>query len=203
MSFIMLPLRGKHMKKCNLITEINLEDFLKLNLTAYEHRTHFYNEKGEEIEHTGKWLIDSKGERHWETYKGIYSRITWDKVDLNEIVLENVEWSKQEGFKNRCICVAIHTEPPEEEIEEGMKTGNHSAQAKGEPIRKCTREEVYQTLLFKYSYLDKWITRSGCQTYLLRCDVPHLYSEKRKFCTHDDYFDIPKSETKAVYLVRY
>lgn len=193
------------MKKCNLITEISLEDFLKLNLTAYEHRKHFYNEKGEEIdyEHTGEWLVDSKGGKHWEVYKGTYSRITWDKVDLNEVVLENVEWSKQEGFKNRCICVAIHTEPTEEEIEEGMKMDNYSVQAKGEPIRKYTREETCQTLLFKYSYFDKWITRSGYQTYLLRCDVPHLYSEKRKFCTHDDYFEIPKSETKAVYLVRY
>ena len=48
------------MKKCNLITEINLEDFLKLNLTAYEHRKHFYNEKGEEIRlsnYKGKKLV--------------------------------------------------------------------------------------------------------------------------------------------------
>ena len=57
--------------------------------------------------------------------------------------------------------------------------------------------------LFQYSYLDKWLTRSGNQTYLIRCDVPHLYSEKRKFVTHDDYFEVPKSKTKAVYLIRY
>lgn len=193
------------MRKTNLITEISLEDFLKLNLTAYEHRKHFFNEKDEEIdyEQTGELLTDNNGDKHWVTHKGGYSRITWDKVSLNDIVLENVKWSEEEGFKNRCICVAIHTDPSEEEILEGMKANNYLVQIKGKSVRKFTREETYQTLLFKYSYFDKWLTNSGGQTYLLRCDVPHLYSEKRKFCTHDDYFDIPKSETKAVYLVRY
>lgn len=193
------------MRKTNLITEISLEDFLKLNLTAYEHRKHFFNEKDEEIdyEQTGELLTDNNGDKHWVTHKGVYSRITWDKVSLNDIVLENVKWSEEEGFKNRCICVAIHTDPSEEEILEGMKANNYLVQIKGKSVRKFTREETYQTLLFKYSYFDKWLTNSGGQTYLLRCDVPHLYSEKRKFCTHDDYFDIPKSETKAVYLVRY
>ena len=195
------------MKKCNLITEISLEDFLKLNLVGYEHKKHFYKQDGTEIEYkdTGEWVKDSQGNPHWITFEGIYSRIVWDKVSLNNIVRENIEFSDKEGFKNRCICVAIHTEPSEEEIGEMMKKFNFakSYRENNGNLLKFTREEAYEHLLFEYSYLDKWLTRSGNQTYLLRCDVEHLYSEKRKFVTHDDYFEVPKSETKAVYLIRY
>lgn len=194
------------MKKCNLITEISLEDFLKLNLTAYEHRKHYFNENDEEIsyEETGEWVVDSKGDKHWANYNAVYSRITWDKVSLNDIVLENVEWSKEENFKNNCICVALHTEPEEEEILQLMNSYNYKkSYSKNTQLAKYTREEAYEELLLSYSYLDKFLTRSGHQTYLLRCNVAHLYSEKRKFCTHDDYFDIPKSCTKAVYLIRW
>lgn len=194
------------MKKSNLITEISLEDFLKLNLTGYEHRKHFYNKDGVEItaEETGEIVIDTKGKTHWFSYTDVYSKLIWDKINLNEVVKENIEWSEQEGFKNRCICVAIHTEPTEEEINEIMNRFNYikSYKEKSE-LKKYTYNEAYESLLFEYSYLDKFITHSGHQTYLIRCDVPHLYSEKRKFCTHDDYFEVPKSETKAVYLVRY
>ena len=196
------------MKKSTLITEISLEDFLKLNLTGYEHRKHYYRsvqidncylpEVEIEYKDTGEWVIDSKGERHWVNYKNVFSRITWDKVNLNDIVMENIEWSKKQGFKNRCICLAIHTEPSKEEIEELRDRCRETDKSP-----KMPKEEALEQLLFSYSYLDKWLTRCGYQTYLLRCDVKHLYSEKRKFCTHDDYFDVPKSETKVIYLIRY
>lgn len=194
------------MKKCNLITEINLEDFLKLSLIGYKRNRHYFNEKGQEIpsDQIGEIFIDSKGEKHYIQYNGITSRVLWDKVSLNDIVLENIEFSNKEGFKNRCICVAIHTEPSEEEIQEGMKSFNYvKAYSQNALLTKYTRQEAYEQLLFKYSYLDKFLTWNGNQTYLIRCDVKHLYSEKRKFCTRDDYFDVPKSETKAIYLVRY
>lgn len=194
------------MKKCNLITEISLEDFLKLGLVGYEHRKHFFNEKGKEIDYekSGEWIKDSQGLDHWVTYRGIFSKIIWDKVDLNKVVLDNVEFSKKEGFKNHCICLALHTEPSEEEIEELTKQFNYvRSYASGGDLTCYSREEAYEKLLLDYSYLDKFLTWNGHQTYLLRCDVEHLYSEKRKFCTHDDYFDVPKSETKAVYLIRY
>lgn len=195
------------MKKCSNITEISLEDFLKLNLTAYQHRKHHFNKNGKEIsyEQTGEWVIDSKGKQHWVSFDDVYSRLTWDKVSLNDIVLENIEFSKAEGFKNHCICVAIHNEPTEEEISEIMNKFNYvkSYREGQHNLSKYTRAEAYEQLLFKYSYLDKFLTWNGNQTYLLRCDVPHLYSEKRKFVTHDDYFEVPKSETKAIYLVRY
>ena len=207
------------MKKCSTITEISLEDFLKLNLVGYEHRKHYYKTKQEKVgdgycylpeqeidyKDTGEWVKDSQGNPHWVQFDGIISKLVWDKVNLNDIVRENIEFSNEEGFKNRCICVAIHTEPSEEEIEEITKKFNYvkSYREGSNNLTKYTREEAYEQLLFEYSYLDKWLTRSGNQTYLLRCDVQHLYSEKRKFVTHDDYFEVPKSETKAVYLIRY
>ena len=188
------------MKKCKLITEISLEDFLKLNLTAYEYRKHYYNSKNKEItyEETGEWVTDSKGGKHWCVFDGTFSRLLWNKVSLNEIVLENIEFSEKEGFGNKCICVAIHDIPSEEEVQQEYEKFNDEL-----PNNCWTIEDIRSMLLFNNSYLDKYLTRSGNQTYLLRCDVPHLYVEKRKFCTHDDYFEIPKRGTKAVYLVRY
>ena len=203
------------MKKCSTITEISLEDFLKLNLIGYEHRKHYYKTKQENncyfpeeeisYEQTGEWVVDSQGNKHWVTFSNVFSKLIWDKVSLNDIVLKNIEFSKKEDFKNHCICVAIHNEPNEEEIVEITKKFNYVKsyrEANGD-LQKYTREEAYEQLLFKYSYLDKFLTWNGHQTYLIRCDVPHLYSEKRKFVTHDDYFEVPKSETKAVYLIRY
>lgn len=194
------------MKRSSLITEISLEDFLKLNLIAFEHRKKFFNKERQEISYdkTGEIVTDSQGKRHWVDYDGVYSKVVWEKVNLNDIVKENIEFSEKEGFKNRCICVAIHTEPSEEEIKEVMKQFNYvKSYREREKLTKFTYEEAYEKLLFEYSYLDKWLTRCGNQTYLICCDVSHLYSEKRKFCTHDDYFEIPKNQTKAVYLVRY
>ena len=188
------------MKKSNLITEISLQDFLKLDLYAYEHRVHFYNKDGKEIhyEATGTWMKDNQGDPHWVPFDGCYSKNLWDKVSLNEIVKENISFSEKEKFENHCICVAIHTEPSEEEIEKEFEELKCRF-----PNSRWTLEDMRSKFLFEYSYLDKWLTRAGNQTYLIRCDVPHLYSEKRKFCTHDDYFEIPKNQTKAVYLIYY
>ena len=188
------------MKKCKLITEISLEDFLKLNLTAYEHRKHYFNAKGEEIsyEKTGEWIADSKGGKHWCAFNGTFSKLSWDEVSLNELVLENIEFSNKENFENKCICVAIHDIPSNEEIKQKYEEIHNLF-----PNNRWTLEDVRSSLLLDNSYLDKYLTPIGSQTYLLRCDVPHLYVEKRKFCTHDDYFEIPKKGTKAVYLVRY
>ena len=188
------------MKKCNLITEISLEDFLKLNLKAYEHRRHYHDANGNEIDsdHTGEYVKDSNGDEHWVFHKGVSSVITWDEVSLSEVVKKEVEFSKEEGFENRCICVAIHTEPTVQEVE-----AEYAGIKEKWPDSPVSIKDIKERKLFEYSYLDKWLTPLGYQTYLIRCDVPHLYSEKRKFCTHDDYFEIPKSETKAVYLIRY
>lgn len=194
------------MKDNILITEISLEDFLKLNLVGYKNRRHFFDKNGKEVSHTEaiNVITDDQGNDRWIINPDIYSKFMWDKVDLNKVVLENVEFSEKEGFKNRCICLALHKEPSRKEIEEVMKTYNYVKSYKEKnALVKYTEEEAYNKLLFNYSYLDKWLTMSGYQTYLIRCDVPHLYSEKRKFCTHDDYFEVPKNETKVIYLVRY
>lgn len=203
------------MKRSKTITEITLEDFLKLGLKGYEHRRHYFDADGNMLpdDHgIGETVKDSKGNEHFVHYKGVYSKITWDQVDLGEIVKENVAFSEDMGFRNRCICVAIHTEPTKEEIAREAKRNAKTVEALNklakvnpdifEPVSALKRAE--EGLRFHYSYLDKWLTPRGNQTYLLRCDVGHLYSERRKFTTHDgEYFEVPKSETKAIYLVRY
>lgn len=182
----------KNEKKELFITEISLEDFLKLNLVAYEHRTHFYKaEKEIEYKDTGEWVTDSHGNKHWVSYSDCFSRIMWDEVELNKKVLENIEFSKEQGWDGP-ICVAIHEEAKLDEND----------------FRRIDTDEIDEKLkksqeLFEGSYLDKWLTREGNQTYLIRCDVKHLFSKRNHFYTTDDYFDIDKRETKAVYLIHW
>ena len=186
----------KNEKKELFVTEISLEDFLRLDLIGYEHRKHHYRketEKETEIEYqdTGEWIEDSKGGKHWVAFDDCFSRLQWDKVRLNDIVLENIEFSKEQGWTG-AICVAIHEEIELNENDFRMINSD-----------KIDLELKKEKELFESSYLDKWLTREGYQTYLIRCDVKHLYSRRNYFYTTDDYFDIDKRETKAVYLIHW
>lgn len=192
----------KNEKKELFVTEISLEDFLALNLVGYEHKKHYYRKKFEtensirpeqeiSCSDTGEYVTDSKGNKHWVSYNDVYSKLTWDLVHLNDVVLENIRFSKEQGW-NEPICVAIHEEVslPEKDF------------------RKLNSDEIdwelrKQHCLFESAYLDKYLTRGGMQTYLIRCDVKHLYSKRNYFYTTDDYFQIDKRETKAVYLIHY
>ena len=189
-------------KKELFITEISLNDFLALNLIGYEQWKHYYRkgEEGEEhirketeveVQDTGEWITDSKGNKHWVSYNDVFSRIQFDMVLLNDLVLENIEFSKSEGW-NGPICVAIH-----EEVclpEENFKKPNSNEIDWDLRKKEC---------LYESSYLDKFLTRGGMQTYLLRCDVKHLYSKRNYFYTTDDYFQVDKRETKAIYLIHW
>ena len=171
------------------ITHISLEDFKKLNLKGYKYGKHYYKQEQEELEdgsnaylapeevtheETGEYVTDSKGGIHWITYPGISSKMQWDEVSLNKIVEENIEFSKEMGWTGP-ICVALHNEPS-----------------------YCG--DLYADL-YNNSYCDKWTTRGDMRTYLTRCDVAHLYSKRNYFYTMDDFFQVDKRETKAVYLI--
>ena len=172
------------------ITKISLEDFKKLRLKGYEHRMHFYQktEEGEKpIKHKdiGEFVTDSRGGQHYVTFDNTYSRAEWDEVDLTKIVEENIEYSKHYGYTNP-ICVAIHKQGDKKKILFDL------------PFPEIDNKHIE---LISGSYLNKYLTPGGAQTYLLRCNVKHLYSKRNYFYTTDDYFEIDKRETKAVYLI--
>ncbi len=195
----------KSEKKELKITEISWEDFQKLNLKGFQHRTHHYMKDANsdkevllsENDPHGEFVVDSRGGKHWVSYSDVYSRVDWDEVSLNDIVSENIEFSKEEGWTNP-ICVAIHEEITEEEVADELKMF-----ARREDNEKQYQDYKTRTLLAASSYLDKFLTRAGMQTYLIRCDVQHLYSRRNYFYTKDDYFQIDKRETKAVYLIHW
>lgn len=180
----------KNEKKEMFITEISLEDFKKLNLTGYQQMKHYYKIErvsdgngGEMItpevevdyEQTGEIVKDSQGTPHWVSHKDIFTKLQWDKVDLNQVVDELIAKSKECDFTNP-ICIAIH------EIHDN----------KNEEISMC-----------ESSYLDKYLTPMGMQTFLAIIDVSHLYSRRNYFYIDYDYFQIDKRVTKAIYLIHW
>ena len=164
------------------ITHISWEDFQKLNLKGYEHRKHYYcGDKIVSENETGEYVTDSHGGKHWVSYNNVCSKISWSEVSINKIVQENIEYSKEQGWRNP-ICVAIHEDRDEKLMDDMFKDDPNM-------------------VLYRRAYLDKYLTRLGMQTYLVRCDVAHLYSKRNYFYTKDDYFEVDKRETKAIYLI--
>lgn len=153
-----------------LITHISFDDFQKLNLKGKRHvRKYFRSSDDKEVPYTEtiESFYDKNGDLHTLHLNGFYSKLVWDEIDFTEVVKENIEFSKEQDWKNP-ICLAIH------------KKGENEIES---------------------SYLDKWLTPGGLQTYLIRCDVKHLYSRRNYFYTKDDYFDIDKRQTEKVYLI--
>lgn len=175
----------KNEKKEMFITEISLEDFKKLNLTGYQQVKHYYKitregnhmlpETEVDYEQTGEIVKDSQGTPHWVSHKDIFTKLQWDKVDLNQVVDELIAKSKECNFTNP-ICIAIH------EIHDN----------ENEEISMC-----------ESSYLDKWLTPMGMQTFLAIMEVSHLYSRRNYFYIDNEYFQIDKRETKAIYLIHW
>lgn len=71
------------MRTDNTITEITLDDFLKLNLVGYERRW--------------KDFVDEEGKE--------YRKLVWNEINLNDEVLENMNWEDNE---EKTVVVAIH-----------------------------------------------------------------------------------------------
>lgn len=181
------------MRKSKKITHISWEEFQKLNLTGYEGFKHYKDDKGNTVqeEETGEWLIDSRGDKHYVSFRNYYFFYDWKEVKLNDVVQQNILFSEANNFKNRCICVALHTEPSEDEVSEVLD----------EPNNKATSiEEAVKQLLFQYSFRERFCFP---KTYSICCDIDHLYSKRRKFCSHSDYYELPKDEVKHIFLVHY
>jgi len=125
-------------------------------------------------------------------HRRINGSVKWIEINANDLVREYIEESLKQGWKNP-ICLAIYEPVTEDEIKEIMDSypglWNY-----GEARDFC---------LYSKSYLDKYMTPFGAQTYLIRGDVEHLYSKRNHFYTKDDYFDVQKMNTLDVYLISF
>ena len=163
------------MKKSKLITEISLSDFLDLKLKGKRHRRNYYDSL------TGQKLPEDAKTGEWLTD----SRGTQHWVSYGNIV-SRIEW---------------------EEVDLGMLVQRAIVFAKEDnlPGYVCvaihTEEKGVDS--FSNSYLDKWLTREGNQTYLIGVGIEHLYVGKHKFYTKGDYFQFSKRETARVYMIKY
>ena len=157
------------------ITEISLEDFYKLNLFAYELRKHYYNGSDQRVpddkvfvtvpEQTIDGIVVKE---HSGISKDVkYSKVTWERVSLNEIVAREVEASKEsnssdlEGAK---LLVAIHEKATLKELKDlcasfKCKLDVHT----GKPYtEKQAEEAAFRESLYIHSYLDKPNRRQLC-----------------------------------------
>lgn len=154
------------------ITEISLEDFLKLNLIGYRN---------------GRVDVDE------HSY-----RMEMLPLELNKEILDNVEFCKENGWNT--IVVAIHNEPTKEDIEAEKRT--FTLDKKTHERRNLNDEEAYKFALLDCSYLDKFMNRfSGHQTFQIGCGIDHLYSNRDYWYAAEDYWRVKKKETKSIYLI--
>lgn len=199
------------MRKSELpITEISLKDFLKLDLWGYERRKHYYDEKGRRIDDTKAFVLVPEEvvdgvtikEHYHPAYK--YSKLSWDQVNLVEKVKAEIDFIKCEKIvEEHTICLAIHIEPDESYVK-AINVDHLVDTATGKPLTSLQKFDVKHSMaLDEYSYLDKYLTKEGSQTYLLATGITKLYSTRDYYECRDEYFRIPKKETSAIYLIKY
>lgn len=117
-------------------------------------------------------------------------------LNLNDLVEENLEFCKENNYHT--IAVAIHTDPAEEDIVRNMNYYTFDQNGR----RQYNREEAYKLALFDCSYLDKFMNRfSGHQTFQIGCGIEHIYINRDWYYIKDDYWQVRKKETKAIYLI--
>lgn len=169
----------------NFITEISEEDFKRLNLVGYD------NERVDNSDGSFKFQFVQKrlNDKLEEYKKYLAETILKDKVDLPWV-----------------MAVCIHTEPTKEVIvkekellEAAIANPNHPDHGAIMDYSK----EAYLLALYDFSYLDKWMDRSGHTTYEFGIGLDHLYSTRDKWQAKGwiDYFEVRKKDTKAVYII--
>lgn len=167
----------------NFITEISEEDFRKLNLVGYD------NEK-----------VDN-GDGSYG-FRFIQKR-------LNDILEKNKQYLAELILKDTMhlpwvITVCVHIEPTKKDIDEEAASLKTIAAARlpSDAIVDYERE-AYLQALYNFSYLDKWMDKSGHTTYEFGVGLDHLYSTRDKWQARGwiDYFEVRKKDTKAVYVI--
>lgn len=195
------------------LTKISLDDFKKLGLKGYEHKKYYYNESGQKIPYEETYkvvpeqIVDGVLIKEHNYYlPNCYSKVLWQEVDLSQKVEDKIRYIKQENpeWLNRYIVIAIHKDIDLKRLERYYKEteGMHDVLTGKLLTEDMRREEAFHRALYDYSYLDKYSTPQGAQTYLLSCGVKHLYSVRDYFYEKDTKFRIAKTHTKAVYLIK-
>ena len=202
------------MKKNELpVTYINFEDFKKLGLKGYNHRKHYYDKNGIRVSdekafvEVPEQVIDGITiPKHYHPAYA-YSKICWEEVDLTEIVKTEIDYVSKEYQEDvdKYICLAVYKDIPAEVMDKYYESNAGKLDTMtGLPLTEAQRkEDALHQALYEYSYLDKYMTMLGAQTYLIRFGVEKLYSIRDYYETRDDYFRIPKKQTKAIYLIKF
>ena len=85
-------------------------------------------------------------------------------------------------------------------IQSSLENGYHEdLQTLSEPVTVAIHKENGENP--QDYYLDKFLNILGPATYLLGTGIKHLYSTRDYFESKDDYWRVPKRETKAVYRI--
>ena len=182
------------MKDNKFITHISLEDFKKLNPVCYRlEKKYFDRVTNESITDTN--LIEmchnidlvntvEDLERVKKASKTLCHKMIWEKVNIIDEVMDSMAETKDDN----CVLVAIHTEPTKEELEEIKSTyADH-----------YTDEDLYNIALYHNCYMSRFSTA----TYDVYMDIDTIYSIRDYWeYRSDDFFRIPKNETKAVYMI--
>ena len=113
---------------------------------------------------------------------------------INDVLDEQKQYCKEQGWTT--IVIALHVKPSEEKIQEAIKA-NYPVVEHSENKYSAARSVV----LTDYSYYDKWLNKTGATTYQIGCGIEHLYSTRDYWCIKDDYWQVKKKETEAVYLI--
>ena len=166
----------------NFITEISEEDFKSLNLVGYDNERVNNDDGSFSFKFVKKRLNDKL-----EEYKRYLAEtILKDKVDLPWV-----------------MAVCIHIEPTEKAINEELSLLETAASRMPSGAYVDYAKEAYLQALYNFSYLDKWMDRSGHTTYEFGIGLDHLYSTRDKWQARGwiDYFEVRKKDTKAVYII--
>lgn len=166
----------------NFITEISEEDFRSLNLVGYDNERVNNDDGSFSFKFIKKRLNDKLDE--YKRY--LAETILKDKVDLPWV-----------------MAVCIHIEPAKEAIDEEVSLLEAASARVTSGACVDYAKEAYLQALYNFSYLDKWMDRSGHTTYEFGIGLDHLYSTRDKWQAKGwiDYFEVRKKDTKAVYII--
>ena len=105
---------------------------------------------------------------------GNITRVVWEECDLNKVLDAEIKWAIEGGY------------------EDGLDTLKTPVTIAIHRDNGPDPDDYY---------LDKFTNLLGPSTYLVATRIHHLYSTRDYFEDREDYFRIPKNETKSIYRV--
>lgn len=123
-------------------------------------------------------------------------RLCWEKILLNDLIKEELKYSKEHNENANHIVVAIHKNQDDATIYEKIWKRDY-----GKKNFLERGENKPEELPDNFYYCDKWLNHFGVATYLIASGINKLYQTGKKYFIAEDYFDISKEETETVYFI--